>query len=122
VQVDDVHGAHGQAGTVDHAADVAVQGHVVQLPLGGMGFAGVVLGRIVHLAQLGLAVQGVAVDVDLGVQAVQVAGGGDHQRVDLRAGRKVIVQEHLARPMKILVNCLIWSPFRPSLKASSRPW
>src|SRR5690606_26290684 len=30
VQVDDVHGTHGQAGTVDHAADVAFEGNVVQ--------------------------------------------------------------------------------------------
>src|SRR5690606_27694626 len=80
VQVDDVHGTHGQTGTVDHAADVAVQSHVVQLELGSVGFTRIVLGRVMHGAQLGLAVQGVAVDVDLGVQAVQVAVLLDHQR------------------------------------------
>ncbi len=49
-----------------------------------------------HLAQLGLTVQGVGVDVDLAVQAVQVALGGDHQRVDFQQG-EVAVQEHLAQ-------------------------
>src|SRR5690606_25211821 len=66
VQVDDVHGAHGQTGTVDHAADVAFQSYVVQFELGSVGFARIVLRRVMHGAQLGLAVHGVAVDVDLG--------------------------------------------------------
>src|SRR5690606_37759162 len=29
MQIDDVHGAHGQAGTVDHAANVAIQRYIV---------------------------------------------------------------------------------------------
>ena len=33
VQLDDVHGGHGQTCTVDHAADVAVQTDVVQVIL-----------------------------------------------------------------------------------------
>ncbi|KAF1856457.1 hypothetical protein Lal_00048580, partial [Lupinus albus] len=93
VQVDDVHGAHGQASAVDHAADVAFQRDVVQFPLLRMGFTSVVLGRVVHGAQLGLAVHGVAVDVDLGVQAVQVAVGLDHQRVHFQQGQVVILEQ-----------------------------
>src|SRR5690606_17192865 len=73
VQVDDVHGTHGQAGTVDHATDVAFQRHVVQFELGSVGFTGVVLRRVVEGLQLRLTVHGVGVDVDLRVQAVQVA-------------------------------------------------
>ncbi|MNQ24133.1 hypothetical protein D3C85_373180 [compost metagenome] len=93
MQVDDVHGAHGQAGTVDHATDVAFQGHVVQFELGSVGFARIVLGRIVHGTQLRLAVQGVAVDVDLGIQAMQVAVGLDHQRVDFQQGQVVVLEQ-----------------------------
>src|SRR5690606_21846413 len=93
VQVDDVHGAHGQTGAVHHAADVAGQRHVVQFPLLGVRFARIVLGRVVHGAQLGLTVQGVAVDVDLGIQAVQVAVLLDHQRVDLEQGQVVVLEQ-----------------------------
>src|SRR5690606_37956452 len=96
VQVDDVHGTHGQTGTVDHAADVAVQSHVVQLELGSVGFTRIVLGRVMHGAKLGLAVQGVAVDVDLGVQAVQVAVLLDHQLVDFQQ-RQIVVGKQLAQ-------------------------
>src|SRR5690554_1716372 len=49
-----------------------------------------------HSAQLGLAVQGVAVDVDLGVQAVQVAVLLDHQRVDFQQ-RQIVVGKQLAQ-------------------------
>ncbi len=35
VQLDDVHGSHGQAGAVDHAADAALQADVVQVELAG---------------------------------------------------------------------------------------
>ena len=93
MQVDDVHGTHGQAGAVDHAADVAFQRDVVQLPLLRMGFTGVVLGRVVHGAQLRLTVQGVAVDVDLGIQAVQVAVFLDHQRVHFQQGQVVVLEQ-----------------------------
>ena len=36
MQLDDVHGGHGQAGAVHHAPDVAVQGDVVQVVVGGL--------------------------------------------------------------------------------------
>ncbi len=48
MRVDDVHGTHGQAGTVDHAADVTFQGHVVQFELGSVRFARIVPKRIVE--------------------------------------------------------------------------
>ena len=43
VQLDDVHGGHGQAGPVDQTANVAVHLHVVQVVLGCL-----------HLTRLGL--------------------------------------------------------------------
>src|SRR5690606_31983974 len=46
VQFDDVHGAHGQASAVDHAADVAIEGHVVEIPLCRVRLALVLLGGI----------------------------------------------------------------------------
>src|SRR5690606_33613895 len=44
VQLDDVHGRHGEARAVDHAADVAVEGDVGQVPGRGLDFLGVFLG------------------------------------------------------------------------------
>ena len=58
-----------------------------------MGFTRVVLGRVVHGAQLGLTVHGVGVDVDLGVQAVQVAVLLDHQRVHFQQGQVVVLEQ-----------------------------
>ncbi|MCY1363620.1 hypothetical protein D9M69_503880 [compost metagenome] len=46
-----------------------------------------------HGAQLGLTEHGVAVDVDLGVQAVQVAVGLDHQRVHFQQGQVVVLEQ-----------------------------
>ncbi len=93
MQVDDVHGAHGQTGTVDHAADVAFQCHVVQFELGSVGFARVILRRIVESLQLWLTVHGVGVDVDLGVEAMQVAVSLDHQRVHFQQGQIVVLEQ-----------------------------
>jgi len=56
VQVHDVHGAHGETGAVDHAADVAVERDVVDFPLRGMHLARVLLRGIVHFLQSLLAV------------------------------------------------------------------
>src|SRR5690606_20262043 len=43
VQLNDIHGAHGQASTVDHAADVAIECHIVQLPGSRVSFARIFL-------------------------------------------------------------------------------
>ena len=93
MQVDDVHGTHGQASTVDHAADVAFQCYVVQFELGSVSFARVILRRVMHSAQFWLAVHGVAVDVDLGVQAVQVAVSLDDQRVHFQQSQVVVLEQ-----------------------------
>ena len=49
-------GAHSQAGSVDQAADVAVEGDVAEAELLGVQFVGVLLGRIEQLLELRMAV------------------------------------------------------------------
>ncbi|MNF91014.1 hypothetical protein D3C84_736010 [compost metagenome] len=58
-----------------------------------MRFARIVLRRIVESLQLRLTVHGVGVDVDLGVQAVQIAVSLDHQRVHFQQGQVVILEQ-----------------------------
>lgn len=58
-----------------------------------MHFAGIVLGRVVHGAQSGLAEQGVGIEIDLGVQAEQIAVLLDHQRIHLHQGQIVLLEQ-----------------------------
>jgi len=46
-----------------------------------------------HFLQLGLTVHGVGIDVDLGIQAMQVAIGLDDQRIDFQQGQVVVLEE-----------------------------
>ena len=84
VKLDDVHGGHGQAGAVDQAADVAVEGDVVEAGLLGADVEGALLGFVGEGGEVGVAESGVVVEVELGVDGQQLAVPGDHQRIDLR--------------------------------------
>ena len=66
-QLDDVHGGHGQAGAVDHAAHIAVELHVVEAGFSSFHLRGVLLSRVAHGGVVGVAVQAVAVEGHLGV-------------------------------------------------------
>src|SRR6478609_9126900 len=83
VQLDDVHRRHGETGAVDHAADVAVERHVSEVPLGGLDFLGVLFGLVAQRLDVVVAEQRVAVEGHLGVEDAQVAVLHDDQRVDL---------------------------------------
>src|SRR5690606_6743762 len=98
MQLDHVHGRHGKTGAVDHAADVAVQGDVVEVVLGRLDLGLVFLAGVAHGGQLRLTahVDSVLVNVDLGVQRQQLAIAGDDQRVDLDQ-RQVLIDEDLVQ-------------------------
>ncbi|GAB1395635.1 hypothetical protein MASR1M65_04120 [Saprospiraceae bacterium] len=72
VELDDVHGGHRQPGAVHHAADLAVERDVVQVELRGRQFLGVFLGLVAQRGDVGVAVDRVAIEADLGVE--QLAG------------------------------------------------
>ena len=93
VQLDRVHGGHGQAGTVHQAADVAVQADVGQVELGSLDFSRILFVQVAVGHDLGMAEQGVAVEVELGVQGDDVALAVTVQRVDLDQGS---VRVHVA--------------------------
>ena len=44
--------SHGKAGAVDHAADVALEGDIVEVILCGLGLLGILLGKVAELLEL----------------------------------------------------------------------
>ena len=82
VELDDVHGRHGEAGAVDHAADGAVERDVVEIVARRLDLLRVFLGRVAQRHDVGMAIKRVVVEADLGVEADQLARFGDDQRID----------------------------------------
>ncbi len=82
-ELDDVHGGHGESCSVDEASDVSVEADVVEVELTCFDFAGILLGFVAHGDDVGLAEQGVVVEVELGVEGEEALVWGDHEWVDL---------------------------------------
>src|SRR5699024_9289212 len=68
VQLDQIHGAHGQTGTVDHAANVTVELNVGQVVFGRLRFALVFLAGIAHGGIVLVPKQRVVVQIQLAVE------------------------------------------------------
>ena len=101
VVLDDVHGGHGEAGAVDQAADVAVEGDVGEVVLGGFDLVGVFFVVVAHVADLGMAEEGVVVEAELGVEGEEVPFGGDDEGVDFEHGA-VAADEGVVEPLQDL--------------------
>src|SRR5262249_47748130 len=86
VVFDDVHGAHGQAGAVDQAADVAGEADEAQTGLASAQLGGIFLRLVAKFFDVGVAEQGVVVEADLSVEDLHVPFLGDDQRIDLGEG------------------------------------
>ncbi len=84
VELDDVHRRHGEAGAVDHAADRAVERDVVEVVFRGLDLLGVLLGLVAQRHDVGMAIERVVVERNLGVEHFELAAGGDDQRIDLQ--------------------------------------
>src|SRR5229473_1065411 len=83
IKLDDVHRRHGEAGAIDHAADIAVELDVVEAMLGRLGLDWILLRDVAHLLDLVVAEQRVVVEIHLGVEGDDLAVAGDNERVDL---------------------------------------
>ena len=88
VELDDVHGGHGEAGAIDHAADGAVELHIRELMLGGFDLGGVLLIEIAELGDIRMTEQRVVVEGHLGIQALDCPPPL-RQRIDLDQSRIV---------------------------------
>ena len=84
IELDDVHGRHGEAGAIDHAADRAFERDIVEIVLGGLDLLGVLLAFVAQGDNIGMAVEGVVVEGNLGVEHAQLAVRHDDQRIDLQ--------------------------------------
>ena len=93
MQFDDVHCRHGQPRSVDHAADVAVEGDVVEFEFLCFVFALVFLRRVTHFGEVFVAVEGVVVDADFGIKRQQFAVTGDDERVDFDHAQVFVDEE-----------------------------
>ena len=86
VQLDDIHGSHGETSTVDQATNVTVQLDEVQTVLSGLDLIGILLGVIAPREDLLLTELGVLVEAELGVHGQDLVVGGLGQRVNLDLG------------------------------------
>lgn len=75
VQLDDVHGGHGQSSSVDHTSDVSVQSHVVQSSFHSLEFVFIdffgtqTIGF--HLKEVFLSELSVIININFSVNAVE---------------------------------------------------
>ena len=84
VELDDVHRRHRQARAVDHAADVAVQGDVVEADARAPACPALLLVGVAECGQVRVAEERVVVQVDLRVERDHLPLLRHDQRVDLR--------------------------------------
>ena len=80
------HGRHCQTSAVHQTANIAVQGDVGQIELGGFDFVRILFIQIAILDDLGMTIEGVGIEVELGVQSLDGAVAFQDQRVDFRQG------------------------------------
>ena len=101
VQLDDVHGRHGQTGPIDQTADVAIQRDVGKARLIGPDFVGVVFGGVAQGGDVIVPEQGVVVKIDLGIDGQDATVGGADQGVNLGQGA-VVLSEYAGQPDQCL--------------------
>ena len=88
-----VHRRHREAGTVDHAPDIAVESDVADAELSGLGFKRVLLFRVVELGEVAMAEHRVVVEVELGVGCEKTAFFRNDEGIDLDEGAVVAEEQ-----------------------------
>src|SRR5690606_15511965 len=75
VKLDDVHGCHGKACAVDHAADVAIKSDVSEIVLGSFDFLFVFFRQIAQFGNVRMTEQCIAVERYLGIENANATVG-----------------------------------------------
>ena len=68
VQLDEIHRRHGEAGAIDHAADIAVELYVVEIIAGRRQFARILLALVAQVRDIRLAIERVVIEVHFSVE------------------------------------------------------
>jgi hypothetical protein len=97
VMLDDVHGRHGEARAIHHAADVALQLHVIQVVTRGFELERVHLVLVAHILHVVVPEQGVLIERHLAIERDQAVRLGDDQRIDLHQGRVEVAERLVHR-------------------------
>ena len=121
VQLDQVHGGHGEPGAVHHAGDVAVERDVVEVVLAGLALDRVFLRRIAQLASAFWRNMAFASMLILASSATRSPLLGDDERVDLEQ-RGVALQVDAVQRHQDGLELPTCGPLKPSPKASLRHW
>ena len=83
VELDDVHRRHGKARAIDHAADIAVERHIGEVPFGGLDFLGVLFGLVAQGLDVVVPEQRIAIERSPWRREPAGAVVHDDQRIDL---------------------------------------
>ncbi|TPV97883.1 MAG: hypothetical protein USCAAHI_02684 [Beijerinckiaceae bacterium] len=83
---DRVHGCHGEPGTIDNAADIAVEANIVEVMLGGLDLARVLLRMVAHVGDATAPEQRIVVERHLGIESEDPVVLGHDERIDLDHG------------------------------------
>ena len=94
-QLDDVHGGHGEAGAVHHAADAAVELHIGKIVFRRFAFGRVLFVGIAQKRNVLVPEQCIVVEIDLGIETDHLAVPGDDEGIDLE-------QTHVPRGERIV--------------------
>ncbi len=103
--LDDIHGRHGQTGSVDETANIAIQFDVAKPRVGRANLSRFFFVQISQFFQVGVAKESVVVEGDFSIQRDHLPVFGDHQRIDL-GHRAVEIDEELAKLFEKTIGAL----------------
>ena len=97
MQGNGVHRGHGKSGAIDDAADIAIEGDIIQPVRRGLDFLGVFLVEVTQIVHLRLTIEGVAVEFHLRVHREQSAFPGERERIDFDEQGVVVAKTAVER-------------------------
>merc|ERR1719357_2363761 len=101
IELDNVHGCHGQPSTIHQASNVTIQLHIVEVVTGGINLPWVQLRGVLHVKDGLLPERGVVIKAKLGISGVHLPLGCLCQWVDLQL-KTVHIKEHGVQVLDLL--------------------
>merc|ERR1719150_1772210 len=101
VELDNVHGRHGQPSTIHQASNIAIQLHIVEVVTGSINLPWVQLRGVLHVEDGLLPERGVVIKAKLGIGGIHFSLRCLCQRINLQL-KTVHVQEHSVQVLYLL--------------------